>query len=173
MRPYAETGLVALDLANTWDEYLDEPERLPDEAALRRFCLELSEKYAPGSLDAVRAFRGRLRDTVIGEPPARTRALVGLAAELPIRAVVRDSVGVPTLGLAAGEAELASRLGVRAVSELLDLAATGVWRRIHHCAASPCRDVFVDESRPGRRQFCSTTCANRAHAAASRSRRRG
>ncbi|NRQ38466.1 hypothetical protein HII36_42560, partial [Nonomuraea sp. NN258] len=43
MRQYAETGLVALDLANTWDEYLDDPERLPDAAALHRFCTELDE----------------------------------------------------------------------------------------------------------------------------------
>ncbi|GAA1669463.1 CGNR zinc finger domain-containing protein [Fodinicola feengrottensis] len=172
-RPYAETGLVALDLANTWDEYFEDPERLPDEAALRRFCAELSEDYAPGSLAAVLALRAQLRETVTGEAAARTRALADFASRLPIKPVVGTSSGVPTLRLVAEAPDLAPRLGVRAVGELMDLAAAGKWERIHHCAASPCRDVFVDESRPGRRQFCSTTCANRVHASTSRARRSG
>jgi predicted RNA-binding Zn ribbon-like protein len=171
MREYRETGLVALDLTNTWDEWLDDPERLPDEAALRQFSAELSEDYAPGSLAAVLALRAQLRETVIGEAAARTHAFADFASRLAIKPVVGASLGVPTLELVAETRDLASRLGVRAVKELLDLAAAGKWERIHYCAASPCRDVFVDESRPGRRQFCSTTCANRVHATASRARR--
>ena len=42
MRPFAETGIVAIDLANTLDPWLDEPERLPDVAALRRFSKSLA-----------------------------------------------------------------------------------------------------------------------------------
>src|SRR4051794_32256410 len=85
MRQYVDTGLVALDLANTWDDYLDEPERLPDPAALRQFCAEFSEGEfgekefgdeefgeSPGQgseLAAVREMRGRLRAVLACEPP--------------------------------------------------------------------------------------------------------
>ncbi|WP_326629742.1 CGNR zinc finger domain-containing protein [Nonomuraea fuscirosea] len=221
MRQYAETGLVAIDLANTWDEYLDDPERLPDVLSLRRFCMELgvpalsapdadpaalsgdsdpdadpagvpggSEPDAesmgtarepdPGAgpvgavdLDEVRAVRSRLREVLDGDPAQRARALARWAEEAPMRAVVAESAGTPVLRLAGPPAAtLGQRLTVRAVTEMLDLAAAGDWDRLRLCAASPCQDAFVDRSRPGRRQFCSTRCANRAHAAASRARHR-
>ncbi|GAA3219151.1 CGNR zinc finger domain-containing protein [Nonomuraea helvata] len=186
MRQFVETGLVALDLANTWDEYLAEPERLPDVAALRQFCHELGEGAGPGDdelgegagpgdddLRAVRAMRERLRAVLACEPPDRTRALARWAGELPIRVVVEGVGGMPRQRLAAPEGvTLAERLAVRSVVELLDIAASGDWERLRLCAAGPCKDAFVDRSRPGRRQFCSTRCANRAHAAASRARHR-
>ncbi|NUW41340.1 CGNR zinc finger domain-containing protein [Nonomuraea rhodomycinica] len=191
MRVFAETGLVALDLANTWDAYLDEPERLPDAAALRRFCAELSvtrseeepadradledlaDQRDLADLAEVRAVRDRLRAVLSADPADRSPALARWTAELPLRPAVEEADGVPRLRLApAPGASLAGRLAVRAVQELLDLAAEGDWERVRMCAAAPCRDAFVDRSRPGRRQFCSTRCANRAHAAASRARHR-
>ncbi|MEV4083585.1 CGNR zinc finger domain-containing protein [Nonomuraea fuscirosea] len=208
MRQYAETGLVAIDLANTWDEYLDDPERLPDVLSLNRFCVELgvptlsapdadpaalpgdsdpdaesvgtARESVPGAgpvgavdLDEVRAVRSRLREVLDGDPAQRARALARWAEEAPMRAVVAESAGTPVLRLAGPPAAtLGQRLTVRAVTELLDLAAAGDWDRLRLCAASPCQDAFVDRSRPGRRQFCSTRCANRAHAAASRARHR-
>ncbi|WP_171075404.1 CGNR zinc finger domain-containing protein [Nonomuraea basaltis] len=176
MRQFAETGLVAIDLANTWDEYLDDPERLPDVAALRRFCRELGESEEGGvdvgDLDAVRAMRERLRTVLTCEPSERTHALARWVGELPVRVAVEESGGAPRLRLTSPEAAApADRLAVRSVAELLDLAASGDWERLRLCAARPCQDAFVDRSRPGRRQFCSTRCANRAHAAASRARR--
>ncbi|GAA3609627.1 hypothetical protein GCM10022419_113310 [Nonomuraea rosea] len=196
MRQFAETGVVAIDLANTWDDYQDDPERLPDVAELARFCRELDETEAPpgdvswddaaasggvagleglgaGELDAVRAVRGRLRAVLACEPAERTRALARWASELPVRVNVEESDGSPHLRLVApAGAALPERLAVRAVAELLDIAAAGDWERLRLCAAGPCRDAFIDRSRPGRRQFCSTRCANRAHAAASRARHR-
>ncbi|MGP3933546.1 CGNR zinc finger domain-containing protein [Nonomuraea sp. KM88] len=174
MRQFAETGVVAIDLANTWDTYLDDPERLPDVAALRRFCAELGEHDEAGAdLDAVRSVRARLRAVLACDPPERTPALARWAGELPVRVTVADSGGTPRARLTApGGASMAERLAVRAVAELLDLAASGGWERLRLCAAQPCQDAFVDRSRPGRRQFCSTRCANRAHATASRARRR-
>ncbi|MFD1540644.1 CGNR zinc finger domain-containing protein [Nonomuraea guangzhouensis] len=190
MRQYVDTGLVALDLANTWDEYLDEPERLPDPAALRRFCAEFGEPqedlgepaggesegqadFWTSELAAVREMRGRLRAVLACEASERTRALARFTAGLPARVAVEDVGGAPVLRLVAPDgAGTADRLAVRAVRELLDVAAVGDWVRLRLCAASPCRDAFIDRSRPGRRQFCSTRCANRAHAAASRARHR-
>ncbi|NRQ40778.1 CGNR zinc finger domain-containing protein [Nonomuraea sp. NN258] len=121
----------------------------------------------------VREVRGRLRALLRAEPGERTVALTRWAAELPIRAVIEDRDGLPGLRPAAGPgAGLAQRLAVRAVRELLDLAAAGDWSRLRMCGAAPCEDAFIDRSRPGRRLFCSTKCANRAHAAASRARHR-
>ncbi|WP_214321265.1 CGNR zinc finger domain-containing protein [Nonomuraea sediminis] len=171
MRHFADTGLVAIDLANTWDPFLAEPERLPTRDALRDFCAELGEQPGDLDLDGVRQVRSRLREVLASS--ARTDALAAWAAALPARAAVVDESGLPVLRLAAPAGSgLPVRLAVRAVAELLDLAAAGDWERLRQCAADPCTDAFVDRSRPGRRQFCSTRCANRAHAAASRARHR-
>ncbi|WP_163508772.1 CGNR zinc finger domain-containing protein [Fodinicola acaciae] len=172
VREFAETGLVALDLVNTWDVYEPDPERLTNNVELRRFCRELGEPsvVSAGDLEAVRALRDRLRPAVIGSAEERTAALVRLSSGLPHAAVVAGD-DVPRLELVATSEDLAARLGVRALRELLEIAAAGDWDRVHHCAAAPCEDVFLDRSRPGRRQFCSTRCANRAHAVVSRARR--
>ncbi|SEG61140.1 Conserved protein containing a Zn-ribbon-like motif, possibly RNA-binding [Nonomuraea solani] len=173
MRQYAETGLVAIDLANTWDEYLDDPERLPDTEALSRFCDELGVPGPVGDLEAVREVRERLRAVLACPAGERTGALAHWVAGLPVRVTVADSSGVPRLRLVTPEnAGLAERLAVRSVAELLDVAGAGDWTRLRLCAARPCQDAFIDRSRPGKRQFCSTRCANRAHAAASRARHR-
>ncbi|MFI6600035.1 CGNR zinc finger domain-containing protein [Nonomuraea sp. NPDC050536] len=173
MRQYADTGLVAIDLANTWDPFLTEPERLASPEALRAFCDELGEPPGGLDLDGVREVRSRLREVLACAPSERTAALASWTAALPGQAAVVDESGLPTLRLAApAGAELPVRLAVRAVAELLDLAAAGDWERLRLCAADPCTDAFVDRSRPGLRQFCSTRCANRAHAAASRARHR-
>ncbi|NUS02806.1 MAG: CGNR zinc finger domain-containing protein [Nonomuraea sp.] len=185
MRQFAETGVVAIDLANTWDEYLDDPERLPDAAELRRFRHELGDPdgdqsdgdqgdgdQGDGDLRGVREVRARLREVLAEEPAGRARALAEWVAELPLRAGIEEAGGVPRLRLVAPEgAAPALRLAVRAVTELLEIAGSGDWERLRQCAATPCTDAFVDRSRPGRRQFCSTRCANRAHAQASRARR--
>lgn len=183
MRQFAETGIVAIDLANTWDEYLDDPERLPGVTELRRFCRELGEdgqadtddleEVDADDLEAVRTVRDRLRTVLACDPTARTGALAEWTADLQVRVTVEDAAGIPRLRLAAPEgAAPAERLAVRSVADLLALAASGDWERLRLCAAGPCQDAFVDRSRPGRRQFCSTRCANRAHAAASRARHR-
>jgi predicted RNA-binding Zn ribbon-like protein len=44
--------------------------------------------------------------------------------------------------------------------------------RIGRCDRSDCGTVFVDTSRNGRRRFCTTRCANQAHVADHRRRRR-
>ncbi|NUR84648.1 MAG: hypothetical protein HOY71_11240, partial [Nonomuraea sp.] len=98
-RSFHETGLVALDLANTWDPWLDDPERLPSVEALRGFCAEFGED--PGALDlaAVRAVRSRLRVVLALEPERRGGALGEWLAELPARPAVVEAGGVPSLGL--------------------------------------------------------------------------
>lgn len=178
MRKFAETGLVTLDLVNTWDEYLPDPERLPDDAALARFIAEVSGAgtpvpVGPGDLASVCTLRGQLRELLTGAPTDRTDALASWMDGLDLRVTVTPVAGAPQLRLTARDgASLAERMAVQAVTELLGLAADGHWDRLRRCAAHPCRDAFVDHSRPGRRAYCSTRCANRVHAAASRARHR-
>jgi len=68
MRPYAESGLLALDLAKTWNPYSRNPERAPGLAALRRFIAEEGIEGEPTARDlaAFHALRERLRRTFAG-----------------------------------------------------------------------------------------------------------
>ena len=70
--------------------------------------------------------------------------------------------------------------GARPVDKLAVTAAMGLatvlcnagLRRFGRCHGIGCRDVYVDTSRNNRRRFCGESCANRAHVAAHRARRR-
>lgn len=166
-RPFRETDVLALDLVNTWDPYLADPERLPDLPALRRFLAEhtIAGPVRHADLDACRALRARLRAIVEAPSPATFDAL---GAHLRCVPVLGDDW---RLGLKAGPAAtLAQRLGVTALAELAELLRRHGPERMRQCAGAPCRDAFVDTSRNGRRRYCSQRCANRVNAAAHRAR---
>jgi predicted RNA-binding Zn ribbon-like protein len=175
MRPFAEAGLVAIDLANTFDPWLGEPERLPDVAALRCFLEELGVDGEPARADvsAVRALREALRG-ILGAPAdealAGARALVEPVAAR-VRLVERD--GAWALGaVAPARASLHDRLALRAVEELVEISRDPGLERLGRCAAVPCTDVFLDVTKNRSRRFCSQRCSNRAHARLHRARGR-
>ncbi|HIY67032.1 MAG TPA: hypothetical protein H9830_12245, partial [Candidatus Agrococcus pullicola] len=128
MRQYAETGLVALDLANTWDEYLENPERLPDLTALERFLKELGGERSDlrlraSDLEAVRAVRDRLCVVLGSVLEERTSALARWVSDAAPGVLVLEVEGAPRLRPTVKRgAGLADRLAVRAMAELLDLA---------------------------------------------------
>lgn len=64
------------------------------------------------------------------------------------------------------------RLAVTAAMGLAAVLCTAGIRRLGHCSAPDCRDVYVDTSRNNRRRFCSDGCANLTHVAAFRARQR-
>jgi predicted RNA-binding Zn ribbon-like protein len=66
---------------------------------------------------------------------------------------------------------LDERLATIAVNELVGLVSTVGPERIRTCNAAPCREIFVDTSRNGRRRYCSRRCANRLNATRHRERR--
>lgn len=71
------------------------------------------------------------------------------------------------------DAPLAERVAVDAAMALVDVLRTEALDRLRRCAGEGCSAVFVDFSRNGRRRFCDARgCANRAHVAAYRARRR-
>jgi predicted RNA-binding Zn ribbon-like protein len=175
VRAFLETGVLALDLMNTWDEYLEEPERLPDPTSLRHFLSEHGLAWRPGTddLQACRALRAELRAIVAAATEAE---LVGRMERLAARVEA-----VPTIaGSATGSwrlslrplprASIAERLAVRAVAELTSLLEDHGADRMRTCAGAPCVDAFVDTSRNGTRRYCSRRCANRVNAATHRAR---
>jgi len=167
---------LALDLANTWDPYLDDPELLPDLVSLQRFLKThgIGEPAGKDSLRRCRAVRERLRD-ILGAPTpgdlvARLNVLLGEVAEGT--AIVRRRNG--RWALVPGQpvrASLERRLAALAASELTDLVTAVGPERIHQCQAAPCIEIFVDRSRSGRRVYCSRRCANRVNASRHRRRR--
>jgi predicted RNA-binding Zn ribbon-like protein len=159
---------VALELANTWDPSSDDPELLPDLAALRRFLRFHGVRAIANAhdLDAVRALRARVRAIVAADDPvARLDALARRLRAVP----AVDETGELMLE-APPKAPLHDRLALRAVSELAEIVRDHGAERLRTCAASPCEEAFVDESKNASRRYCSRRCANRVNAARHRSR---
>jgi predicted RNA-binding Zn ribbon-like protein len=174
-RPFRESGNLAVDLVNTWDAYLVEPERLPDAAALRAFLGEYGLPGRPRAADLAecRTLRATLRD-VVGAPSADELVdrMDRLAASLRVvPRVSRRQDGRPGLTLEpASRARPAERLAVRAVVDLATVVEEHGAERIRTCRAAPCIDLFVDLSKNGTRRYCSRRCANRRNAALHRAR---
>jgi predicted RNA-binding Zn ribbon-like protein len=166
---------LAIDLANTWDPYLDDPELLPDRLSLRRFLTAHGIDETPGThaLRRCRALRERLRN-ILGAPTPtqlveRLNLLLSEVADGATIVELRDG-GWSLVPHQPPRISLERRLAARAARELTDLVTTVGPERIRECEAAPCIEVFVDRSRNGRRVYCSRRCANRLNA--SRHRRR-
>jgi predicted RNA-binding Zn ribbon-like protein len=174
VRSLAETGLVVLDLVNTLDPALADPERLPSTSALACFLHE-HEIAAPVSahdLVEVRALRAELRELV---GPGRAAALEGAAellAAIDARAALAERDGRWVVVARAPAASVRDQLALRAVAELAELSGAPGIERLRRCAADPCTDAFVDLTRNGSRRFCSDRCSNRVHARLHRERTR-
>jgi len=178
VRPFRESGLLSIDLTNTWDPFLADPERLPDTQALRRFFGEHGLEVAVSrvSLEHCHALRARLLEIFVA-PHARdlVERLNALLSEVATGAVVvrREDGGWGVTLKVRSRARVDERLAAIVATELVDLVTTHGPERIRSCQASPCAEVFVDTSRNGRRRYCSHRCANRINAARHRSRERG
>lgn len=169
MRRFRETGTLAIDLVNTLDPYLAQPERLPDAEALRRFLGEhgIDARSNRHDLQRCRALRRRLLQVLTAPTAAdliaRLNALiteVNTGAEL----VARADAGWALALTPRPRFRLDEHLAAAAVGELVDLVSTVGPERIRACNAAPCREIFVDTSRNGRRRYCSRRCANRLNA---------
>jgi predicted RNA-binding Zn ribbon-like protein len=176
MRPFHETGILAIDLANTLDPYLAEPERLSDAEALRRFLGEhgIDAPANRNDLQRCRALRGRLINVLTAPSAAGLVArLNAMIAEVFTGAevVAQGDRGWTLAPTPRPRRRLDERLAAIGVGELVDLVSTVGPERIRACNAAPCREIFVDTSRNGRRRYCSRRCANRLNAIRHRHRR--
>jgi predicted RNA-binding Zn ribbon-like protein len=82
-----------------------------------------------------------------------------------------DELGLH-LHYAPPEVDLAHRFRATTLMNLSELVCDHGIDRIGVCAAPGCDRVYADDSRGGRRRFCSDACANRTNVAAFRARRR-
>lgn len=178
MRPFRESGLLALDLANTWDPYLADSERLTDTSELSRFFHEygFDEQASQSTLERSRALRARLLEILTAPEPEElvARLNVFLSALSPEAMIARRLDGGWALSLKTGSrGRVDERLAEQVAAELVELVTAHGPERIRSCQASPCIEVFVDTSRNRRRRYCSHRCANRVNAARHRRRQRG
>jgi predicted RNA-binding Zn ribbon-like protein len=99
--------------------------------------------------------------------------LNGLLADVPMHPHLsdHDELGLH-LHYAPPQVDLAHRFRATTLMNLSELVCDHGIDRIGVCAATGCDRVYADDSRGGRRRFCSDTCANRTNVAAYRARRR-
>lgn len=178
---------LALDLINSYDPYFDEPEKLATIDDLARFLAEHGYQaavagLATADLAEVRQIRTRLWETFLARhDPAGPKLLAQL---------MQGAMATPQLGsayelswrvvdvIASDDAALSGRVPGRLAAHVGATAALGLATalaehgpdRLKSCAATPCREVFVDTLRNRSRRFCGPGCANRFHVAAFRAR---
>jgi predicted RNA-binding Zn ribbon-like protein len=176
-RDHAAVAL-AVDLVNTWNTYLPDPEQLDSVDDLRRICREhgepqLADALRTRDLPSARTLRTNLRRSF--EAPGERRAVDALnyvirGSDAKVQLEDHGNAWRYTFHSPSSDpiAELATRTGLA----LLDVIRTDGWERFGLCAASPCIAVYVDLSKNRSRKYCSQLCADRMNQAAYRERRK-
>lgn len=129
-----------------------------------------------GALDRLRRVRAAMREiaeSATDHRPAEPTAVAEINRALRARSILEL---VPAAdGISVGHRHVGDPLDDALATLIEPLAheiASGRRDRLRVCANDSCRWVFFDESRTGRRRWCSmSTCGNRAKAARHRERR--
>lgn len=164
-------------LVNTYDVTLPQPEHLATPADLERFLegygIAASRPLTGRDLRRACDLRERLRSVFQAADDDRAAALLNRLLELvEVRTAIEPACDGWRLAYRSRRDDPMDALHVAAVTELASLIAERGREDLKICAASPCRDVFVDLSRNGSRRFCGLACANRHRVAAHRRRHR-
>lgn len=178
MTTYSEQlALLVEDFINTYDTYLEQPEKLGTPDDLRAFLTEhgltVETSLDARILDEARGLRTTLRQ--IWE----AHNLAELAEQL--NALWEDTQITPQIQVTDGHSwtltfvtdakmPLIKRLAVAGGLGILGIVERYGLERMRACDSAPCHDVFVDTSRNRSRRFCSERCANRYNIAAFRER---
>jgi predicted RNA-binding Zn ribbon-like protein len=170
-----DAAALAADLVNVFLDAEDgqgpvQPEELRAVLAEHDIHREPTEADVP----RLHALARRLHDVFLA---ADTGTAVDLLNEL-----LADSVAVPYISRHSDFPPHLhfSRPGSGLVESVAASTAMGVAvvlcdygkERLGACAASDCRDVFIDTSRNAQRRYCSHGCSNRSNVAAHRARKR-
>lgn len=151
-------GRLALDFVNTADWSEDgeiRHEKIGSEEDLSAWvdALQLGDLVSDWTIAEFQAYRAKLRDLLNHS---------GDASALNALQDIDISAGSAPGDLANGQ-PLESLLAVSALSILVDPRE---WRRIKMCPGENCGWLFLDETKNGRRSWCSMAlCGNRAKAA--------
>ena len=163
-------------LVNTLDEGVDDLATLSDlDAFLARYPMSGARRRTTEELEQVRRFRGRLRELWTVRDRAEAAAQINhILAEADARPYLSKHDELDWhLHVTDGGAPLADRMGAEAAMAMLDLVRADDLGRLKTCAADDCSAVLVDLSRNSSKRYCDTgNCANRAHVAAYRARKR-
>jgi predicted RNA-binding Zn ribbon-like protein len=145
-------------------------EELPDAEALTAWMVQCSpvvpDAPGAGAVAAAQALREAVAALIVAgrvaglggcDPAAREQ--VNRAAAAPVPAPVLDDSGA--LGWRAAD-PVSATLALIA-RDALDLVTSPALGRLRECADPDCHALFVDNSRPGSRRWCSMDiCGNRA-----------
>ena len=153
---------------------------LPDVDALAAYLAGRDWLPAAGSdrdCIVLRRFQREVRAVFEASAAGDAAEVVGLLNELMARhpltmRIESHAQGDLHLHAAAASASVAEQLIgeslIGLVSTVVELGPT----RLGVCAATPCRQVFVDTSPNATRRYCSDRCSSRANVAAYRARQR-
>ncbi|GAA3079447.1 CGNR zinc finger domain-containing protein [Pseudonocardia yunnanensis] len=167
---FRDTRLCFTLPATLGDRGLPTPyERLSEPTDLARWCVEAGLLSRPPAVTAEELNQAiALREAIqrVGEAIADTRApekadiarINSAAAVVPLAPQLSDDAAA----FSWSGTSLDSALAVIA-RDAVELFTGSLRRRIKICAHTSCRGLFVDESRPGQRRWCSmTTCGDKA-----------
>lgn len=168
---------MMVELVNSYDSRLAEPERLGEVADIedffRRHRMLGPNRVGPHDATSLHALRADIRAVFEAEDEAtalnRLNDILSAAGVVPN--VVQRADGRRELFFAAGDAPLTNRTacdaGIGLAMMMVDQAD-----RLKVCAGNNCRRVFVDQSRNRTRRYCGNSCASRSTVAAYRARKR-
>lgn len=178
MRHYIQRHItLAEDLVNTYDFYLEQPEKLRTPGDLKSFLerhtIVVDEELSEEALHEVRTFREQLRaifTTPHEEEAAHLLNDLMRSVRLQLTLVCEEDHTWHTQLHPEPENSPIQRLCAEAILGLSYAMEHYGKARLGFCAAQPCRDVFIDTSRNGTRRYCDDRCANRHNVAAFRAR---
>jgi predicted RNA-binding Zn ribbon-like protein len=173
-------GRVCLDFAGTLgDRDNRSTERLRSLEDLGRWFVEAGLAQQPPATSTAKLNRARelreviyrlVRAAMAGQPPDHGDVTLLNAAARHAPLVPQLDPGARRFRWRAGSDSAALAVVAR---DAIDLLASGQIQRVRECAAPDCSLLFVDESRPGARRWCSMArCGNRVKASAAYRRRR-
>jgi predicted RNA-binding Zn ribbon-like protein len=169
---------LAVLLANSEDRAAgtDALQSVPDARALLVAQPGWQAQLTRADLDLLRRGRPRVRrvfeHAARGEHQASIDMLNALLQHASLRPRLTGGPGRPEFVVVDSLPSVAAAYLSSALVGLATVAATHGTDRLGVCAATGCRDVYLDVSAKGLRRFCSERCANRMHVAAHRARRR-
>lgn len=165
---------LALDLVNSYDPYLAEPETLRALGDLQTFLaqheVQVTQPLQEHNLAAIHDLRTRLWKVFENRRNGKVAELLNaFLVDTCAKPVVTETFDV--VWHIADEQSLLVRLSAETALGLVAVFQTFGPERVKACAATPCQEVFVDTSRNRSRRFCGDRCANRYHVATFREKR--
>jgi predicted RNA-binding Zn ribbon-like protein len=142
----------------------------------QRRLLAEGAKITPAMFDSARQLRTAVRAYLECDPGERRKnsaVIQALNTALKLFPLVGEAQRDRGMTLQAGRQDAVAGLS-QVVAELYDGSIRGTLGRLKTCAASECRRVFFDRSKPATRRWCmSTLCGNRIKTRSYRERHRG